>query len=572
MGSLKKIWPELKPYKRQIIWVIFLGILMSAAGGLVPWASNVLIDAFEHKDAQKAYLLPLVFPLIYLLLGTARFYHLSLIRFIGEQVTAQVRQRLLDQYLRLNLTFHNTYSGGSGGLISRTLNDVSVLQNGIGILANVVREPFTVIALLVYLFYTDWKLTIFIILVIPLFLVVLRQTAKSLRKYGHNNQEELEETTAILKESLDGVRVIQSFNLENEMRQRFKDNVDTYLRTRKKIIAREELSSPIIDFIASIAVLFLCLYVAHRIIGGHLTIGAFMGYLIALGLFQKPVKSVQDSFVRLQQTFVAIDRIFNILESERYVPQIANPRSFPRNWNLIRYENVSFKYNQDEVLRNINVTIHRGEVVALVGESGSGKSTFVNLLERFFDPTEGRILIDDTPINEIALEDLRANIALVTQDVFLFRDSIHNNIHAGDFYKDPRLVSEAARAANAETFIQRLPEGYQTNVGERGALLSGGERQRISIARAILKDAPILLLDEATSALDSASEVEVQKGLDHLMEGRTALVIAHRLSTIANADRILVMKNGQIIEEGPHQDLIAARGEYHRFHSLQTRS
>jgi ATP-binding cassette subfamily B protein/subfamily B ATP-binding cassette protein MsbA len=251
------------------------------------------------------------------------------------------------------------------------------------------------------------------------------------------------------------------------------------------------------------------------------------------------------------------------------VPETTNPKPFPKHWNRIVFRDVCFSYGGEMVLKSANLTIERGQVVALVGESGSGKSTLVNLLERFYDPTSGQILIDDIPITEFSLHDLRHNVALVTQDVFLFRDSIARNIHAGDFEKDPVRVEEAAKLANAHGFISTTKKGYESPVGERGSFLSGGEKQRVSIARAIFKDAPILILDEATSALDSVSEMEVQKGLNHLLKGRTALVIAHRLSTVFNADNIVVMKKGEIVEQGTHKELIAKAGEYHNFFQLQ---
>jgi len=291
--------------------------------------------------------------------------------------------------------------------------------------------------------------------------------------------------------------------------------------------------------------------------------------LVCLLGLSPPVKKLQESYVRIQETIVAADRAYSILENPGEVPQAESTKPFPKDWKTITYQNVNFSYGAERILKNVNLTIHRGEMVAFVGSSGSGKSTMVNLLERFFDPTQGEILIDQTPIREINLKDLRANIALVTQDVFLFSDSIERNIWAGDFSKSKDGVIPAAQSANAHGFIMRTPKGYQNQVGDRGNLLSGGEKQRISIARAIFKDAPLLILDEATSALDSQSEVEVQKGLDHLMQGKTALVIAHRLSTVAKAHKIVVMRAGEIVEIGTHQSLLQNAGEYHSLHQLQ---
>ena len=572
LKSLGALWPELRKFKSQLIWVVVLGILVSATNAVIPWLVQTFFDALSDKNASNALWIPLSFPLIYMVNGLCRYFHMTTMRFVGEQITMDVRQRLLDKYMSLSLSFHNTYRGGSGGLISRTLNDVAILQNGVGVLATVVREPLVAVFLMGYLLYTDWKLTIGIIVVTPIFLVVLKQTAKSLRKYGHNNQNELEDLTSTLKESLDGVRVIQSFNLEGEMSSRFRREADTYLATRHRIISREELSSPINDVVAAILFSAICVYVAKSILGGELTLGQFTGYVAALGFFQKPVKNLQDSFVKLQQAIVVMERIMNLLHEQQWVRQVAQPRKFPDSFNEIQFSQVNFEYDGTDrpILRSVDLIVRRGEVVAFVGESGSGKSTLVNLLPRFFDPTGGEIKIDGVNINMFDLQSLRENVALVTQDVFLFRDSVENNVRAGHLKRDPAAVLDAAKAANANDFILRLPEKYQTNTGERGNLLSGGERQRLSIARAFYKDAPILILDEATSALDSASEVEVQKGLERLMQGRTVFVIAHRLSTVTRADRIFVMKDGAIVEAGKHLELISQKGEYFRFHQLQS--
>jgi ATP-binding cassette subfamily B protein/subfamily B ATP-binding cassette protein MsbA len=301
----------------------------------------------------------------------------------------------------------------------------------------------------------------------------------------------------------------------------------------------------------------------------HLTVASFMTYIFSLGLLLDSVRRMQDAYIRVQQAAIGMDRLHDILEAPSTVADVVDPKPFPKEWNTIEFRNVTFSYKDEPVLKNVNLTIRRSEVVALVGSSGSGKSTIANLLQRFFDPQEGEILINGIPIRKMRMADLRRNIALVTQDVFLFNDSIERNIQLGNLEKDEASVLEASKLANAHNFIMSTPQGYKTSVGDFGSRISGGEKQRISIARAILKDAPILVLDEATSALDSESELEVQKGLNQLLEGRTALVIAHRLSTIAKATRIVVLKKGQIVEEGSHTQLLAQRGEYFKFHEMQ---
>jgi ATP-binding cassette, subfamily B, bacterial MsbA len=449
------------------------------------------------------------------------------------------------------------------------MNDIFVLYNGLRLFADFCREPFLALGLIGTLFYRDWRLTISIIIVLPLVILLLRQMSFSIKKHGLRGQEELEKITGTIKESLDGVRIIQSFNLENEMANKFKEQTHEFLLARKRLHRLIEMTGPITENIMTIVTFTIILYMTMEISNGRATLGDAISYFAALLMLNVPIKKIQESYVRVQETIVSIQRALMILDEAKEVPQHLSTQNFPLDWKKIEYRGVSFKYGDNWVLKDIHMTIRRGEVVAFVGGSGSGKSTLVNLLERFFDPTEGQILIDDVPIDHIQLKDLRHNIALVTQDVFLFSDTIEKNIWAGDFTKPKQGVTRAAQAANSSDFISRIQNAFQSKVGDRGNLLSGGEKQRISIARAIFKDAPILILDEATSALDSQSELEVQKGLDSLMEGRTALVIAHRLSTVSRADRIFVLRNGQIVEQGQHQELISKNGEYAHLYELQ---
>lgn len=571
MSDLKKLWVYVRPYKGSISLVILMGFIMSGSIiATVPFVKMLFDDVFTKKNAELKYIVPAAFVGLYFIHGFARYFHMYFLKMTGERLIASIRMDLQQKFMRLNLTFHGKYEAGSGGLLSRILNDMVVVQWGLQILADIVREPLTVVGLLVGMFYMDWQLTSAIIVVAPIIAWILKQLARSIRKYSHHQQSSMEDITSVLKETLDGVRVIQSFNLEKEMGKRLDKTLQNYLSHRSKIIAREEFAGPISEFIGSIVFGLICVYMADQIIGGQSSTGTFLSFIAALGQFQPPIKKLQDAYIRLQQTIAATNRLFEILEDTNEVPQSKSHGAFPKTFNEVRFDNVSFAYNERLTLKNINLTVKKGEVIALVGESGSGKSTLVNLLGRFFEPTHGKILIGGVSIDEIELKDLRKNIALVTQDVFLFNESIDRNIQAGDFDRANGSTQDSARSANAYDFIMNTEKGFQTLAGDRGARLSGGERQRISIARAVYKDAPILILDEATSALDSASEVEVQKGLDRLMKGRTVFVIAHRLSTVVNADRILVLKDGQIVEQGRHEDLLSKQGPYSNFYRLQT--
>ncbi len=582
--SFKRLWPLVRPYKKQLLTVFFFGLVISACNVAQTALVKVLFgEVFEKKNAILHFLgteisvwtLPLFFPALYLIWGGARYTHYLILIMVNEKIIADLRVKAVDQAVRLNLKFHSQVESGSGGLMSRILNDTQVLQVGLSFFGDVLREPFIAIALLAYMIALDWKLTLALLAFLPIFVTLTRQISRSLRKYGHANREAMESVTANLKENLDGIRVIQSFNLEDTMTARLKRSMDHYIDTRRKIVAREEAVSPINEFLASNLVMGLVLYMMSLILESKATGSDFLAFLFAAGQLQNPIKRLQESFVRVQQTIVVTDRLFGLIESKERVPQAANPRPFPKTWETIEFRDVRFRYGDADVLKGINLTVRRGEVIALVGSSGSGKSTLVNLLERFYDPTSGSILVDGISLSEFDVKGVRDNIALVTQDVFLFRDSIAANIRSGrgeilEQTGDLEEIESAAKHAHATDFIAKTPGGLEANVGERGGQLSGGEKQRISIARAFYKDSPILILDEATSALDSVSEQEVQKGLQELMVGRTVFVIAHRLSTVRSASRILVMRHGEIVESGTHEELLKNSGEYANFHRLQS--
>ena len=355
--------------------------------------------------------------------------------------------------------------------------------------------------------------------------------------------------------------------MEERLRQQGKDFIDM----RRKVHARVELTGPITEFIATFLVLGVVFYFSQRISLGQATAGSLIGYITALLQMNEPIKKFQEAYVRVQETRVAAARVFILIDEKHEIEELPDAVDFPANWDQIEYRNIHFAYGEQTLINHFNLKIKRGQVVAFVGESGSGKSTLANLLARFYDPDQGEILIGTENIKDIRLSELRKNIGMVSQDVFLFSDTIEKNIQASVEGKTNEDIYAASKAAFAHEFILKQQLQYNTRVGERGNLLSGGEKQRVGIARALYKDAPILILDEATSALDSVSEVQVQKGLEQLMKGRTTLIIAHRLSTIQKADQILVLKKGQIAEQGTHEELLALRGEYTKLFQNQVR-
>jgi ATP-binding cassette subfamily B protein/subfamily B ATP-binding cassette protein MsbA len=570
-SEISRILKEVKVYKKTVTIVAIGAVVYAASYGTIVQMLRGLVDNLTAKNTDLAVRNALIITGLAVVVAVSRYYYIYLMNYVAECVTQNIRQKLQQKFMHLSLSFHNNYAAGSGGLISRILNDIRVIQDGLRMVADIFSQPLLLAYLIANLFIVNWRLTMVIFIALPIVGAFQKNISRSLRKYLPLGQDSLEKMTSTIKESLDGVRVIQSFNLEKVMADKLISESEDYLRLRKKIHSRVEIMGPVTEFVATMLILGILLYVSNEIANGRATAGDFVTFITSLMAANIPIKKFQESYVRIQEVIVSAQRVYSVIDNPNVVTESAKNLPFPKDWKKITYKNVSFAYGKEMILKDINLVIHRGEQVALVGESGSGKSTIVNLLERFFDATEGEILIDDINILDINLKDLRQNVALVNQDVFLFSDTIEKNIQAGNFNRRIEDAPAMAKLANANDFIMRMPMGYQSRVGDRGNLLSGGEKQRISIARALFKDAPLLILDEATSALDTASEIEVQKGLDHLMEGRTALIIAHRLSTIQSADKIVVLKSGRILEIGSHQQLIESKGEYHRFYSLQHR-
>lgn len=561
---------ELKPSWVKILIIATSGIVMSLGAAFLSQLTEPIFNSFDSQSYHR------ILEVAYLIIGLtvviniARFVHLYLMDVLSDQVTVDLQRRLQQKILYVDMSYLERFKSGGGGLMSRVFNDLAVVQSGLRLVADFFREPLLFVLLIGILFWRDWKLTAALLVVGPLLSVLLKQLSRSLRKYAHKSSEALETVTSTLKESLDGARTIQSYNLQEYLRDKFRAQTEIYLAFRTKIHARYELSSPVSETIATILLLGMCLYMGKQISLGLSTTGEFVAYLSAVLWLQKPVRKLQESFIKVQQTLVALQRVYEVLDYQGTVESPKSSRPFPNDVESVCFKNVTFAYDKKNVLDGIDFTFKKGEIVAFVGSSGSGKSTLVSLLPRFFDPTQGQVEINGIDIKKFDLQDLRKHIAVVSQDTFLFQESLRHNILAGDLSKSPETLEQAAKSANAWDFIQNSEQGLLTPVGDRGNFLSGGQKQRISIARALFKDAPLLILDEATSALDTESEREVQVGLEQLMKGRTVLIVAHRLSTIQKADRIVVMKDGRITEVGTHSELLEnASGEYTRFYNLQ---
>lgn len=573
--ELKKVLKELKAFKKYLIIVAITGVTGALSKSYIALFIKDMME-IAQKDPDQLKSVAWLGILLSLTIGLSRYFHIYLMNLTAENVSQVLRQKLQAKFMRLNLKFHNNYAAGSGGLISRTMNDIRIVHDGLRIFADLFTAPLLFVALLVNLFILDSQLIIYILCIAPVLMIFLKSVSKSIRKYSVFGIEQLEKITSTIKESLDGVRTIQAFNLEKRMENRLIEQGSFFIQMRKKIHALIESMGPITEFIATFLVLAVMYYFSVKISKGESSTAVLTGFITALLGLNEPIKKFQEAYVRIQETRVAAARIYEMLDEDSEVHEDPQAVPFPSTWSEIKYKNISFSYGDEKLIENFSLDIKRGQIVAFVGESGSGKSTLANLLARYYDPQQGQITIDSQDIKKIKLAELRKNIGLVSQDVFLFSDTIMNNILA-----DKELpaganklaaVEAAAKAAHAHDFITRLPQQYETYVGERGGLLSGGEKQRVGIARAFYKDAPILILDEATSALDSVSEEQVQKGLETLMKGRTTFVIAHRLSTIQNADLILVLSKGKIVERGTHQELLNKNGEYARLFEVQMKA
>lgn len=482
-----------------------------------------------------------------------------------------VRDMRNDLYERLIFQSHRFFSERSTGeMVSRIVSDADAIQAAVSTrMGDLFQESLTLVGILLLVLWQTPELAIATLLIGPLFVFPIVHFGKRLRATTHRSQERMADMATLLEETIRGVRIVKAFTMERFEIGRFREATRKHLRSNLKAQKIQAITSPVMQLLTGVGVLVLFFYAQRRIANGTLTIGGLMTFMAALGAMYQPVKKLNKVNLSVNTALSAAERVFRMLDIPNEVVEKRNAPRLTAVGSGIRYEDVSFAYNDDPVLRGVNLDVAPGEIVALVGGSGAGKSTFVNLLPRFYDVTSGRITIDGKDVREVNLESLRRLMGFVTQEVILFNDTVKNNIAYGRSDVDESLVVAAATAANAHDFISAMPNGYDTNIGESGVLLSGGQRQRIAIARALFKDPPILVLDEATSALDTESERLVQGALEVLMRGRTTLVIAHRLSTIRSADKIVVLDAGEIAEVGTHEELLARRGVYRKLYDLQ---
>ena len=503
-------------------------------------------------------------------------------RYMGMYFLSPIRNGLIqrlrnDIYHRITIlpvSFFNKRRRGD--LISRMSNDLADVEwSVVTSLQMLVKDPINVLVFGVTLVFVSPKMVLFAAVVLPLMVWLIGKIGKSLKRNSNKGQARLGELFSILEESASGMRVIKSFNKEEEMQRRFARSNDDYTGYMVKVVRRRELGSPLIEMLGTVVLASVLIFGSSLVIGGDLRVSVLVFFIIVFARILPPIKSVITAYYNLQKGSAAARRIFEIIDADENIVEKENAVNISEFNDKIEYRNVSFSYNteaQDKVyvLQNIDLVIPKGKSVAIVGQSGAGKTTLVDLLPRFYDFAEGELLIDGISIKDLNIDSLRRITSIVSQNCILFNDSVLHNIAFGQTDIDTDKVMEAARIANADEFIQKLPEGYNTRIGDRGMTLSGGQRQRLSIARAILKNAPILILDEATSALDTESEHLVQQALDRAMQNRTSIIIAHRLSTIQHADEIIVMDKGRIVERGNHATLLALGGIYKKLIDMQS--
>lgn len=568
--TFNRVLALLRPHRNLLfLAVIFMTLTAACQGAVVKSLEPLLEEVFEKKDPVMMKLAPALVLLLFSAKGIFNLLQTYFMSKLGNVIVNGLRIRLFAHLQTLSLSFFNRHS--SGVLISRVMNDVAQIQNAVGsVTTSLVKEALTAIFLLLVLFNDFPKLTLISLGALPLALYPIIVMARRLKRLAIKGQIIAGELTARLSETLRGIKVTQAYNMSRYEVGRFEKECGRSVDNLMRAVVVRSMASTLMEILGGLCVAVILWYAGYSIVREELTVNKLIVFIAGLLFMYEPLKRLANTNNGLQNGLAAAQRVFEILDTK---PDIVSPPDglvLTRARGELEFKDLSFAYEpQRPVLRGINLKVPKGKMVALVGPSGAGKTTLANLVPRFYDPREGAILLDGRDLRSLDLESLRAQVAVVNQEVILFDDTVRHNIAYGRLSATDEDIRAAAEAAYAHEFIERLPGGYDEVIGESGCRLSGGQRQRLAVARAILKNAPVLILDEATSALDTESEKYVQKALDNLMVGRTSLVIAHRLSTVRHADLIVVLEKGRIKEQGAHQELLAARGLYYNLYQMQ---
>ncbi len=569
---LRRCWDYFKPYKWYILVALVLTSVYSACDAGIAYLIKPAIDEiFINKDREMLMLVPVgIFGLIFFK-SNARFIQNYLMCIAGYRVLERLRNDLFTKVV--GLPFKYFEASRVGVLMSRILGDVGGIRESVPHMVMAVREVLKMIGLIGVVIYQDAYLAFWALIVLPLVIYPFVYFGKRLRKLGRRLAVQAAEINSVVQEALSGIRVIKAFNTEEKESTGFKEHSAEIVTISKKQVMASEASSRMMELIGGIGICLVIWYGGLQVIDGTSSPGTFFSFIAALVMLYEPVKKLDNSNRQIQKSLASAERVFALLDGPDVKVEASGELAFPDKFERLELDDITFSYAScpTPALRNVSLTILRGECVALVGPSGSGKTTLANLIPRFYDVQEGAIRINGVTLSDYDLGRLRLNMGMVSQDAFLFNAPVARNIAYGQEKVDMEAVEQAARTAFAHEFIEKLPEGYDTVVGERGTRLSGGQKQRITIARALVKNPPLLILDEATSALDTQSERIVQKALDNLMKDRTSIVIAHRLSTVINADRIVVMQGGGIVDVGNHEQLLGRCELYANLYSMQFR-
>jgi ATP-binding cassette, subfamily B, bacterial MsbA len=566
----RRMLAYLRPYffPYLVVMLLAMTVLSSTEGAIVIMIKRFTNNLTMSRDLVVLPFLSLVLLGIFLVRAIAEFGADYLDAYVVQKTTLDIRGCLNESLQNQSLSFFNRTP--SGVMMSRVMNDVNVVTNyGIDSMFSIFSQSTRLIAILASVFYIDWKFALAAFIVFPAAVLPVVRFSKGMRKMTKDAQRQMSGLTVLLQETYQGNRVVKAFGMEYYERARFSKELRRLFRIYMRVARIKAITGPTMEVMGAFAIVGVLWWGGREVLAGTRTPGVFTAFIGAMLLLYRPFKSLTRTNNNIQAGIAAAERVFEMMDTPTDVPDAPDGLGLASGNHLVTFENVGFRYGDEWVLRNVKLEIGAGQVVALVGMSGGGKSTIADLIPRFYDVQEGSVTIDGVDVRRYRLNALRAQIGLVTQHTFLFNDTIRANIAYGSMEKSLDDVIAAARLANAHDFVARLPQGYDTVIGELGVRLSGGERQRIAIARAMLKNAPILILDEATSALDSESERLVQEAIEHLMENRTTLVIAHRLSTVRRADRILVVVHGQIVERGTHDELMLLGREYSKLHGLQ---